>query len=167
MYSDGTGTTPLAAGLDLTQPLPEQLKGAIQQTLVFNYDQFLQIVAGGRNIQKSRVAELAQGRVYDGKTARDLGLVDKLGSLDDAIQSAALLADLSDFDTEYIRRPISVKEHFLRFLTTKLSVFGSNLETDRRVVAQLKDKLLNNMDKFLLFDDPHNIYAHCLINLSL
>ena len=72
IYSDGIGTTPLAAGLDLTQPLPEQLKSAIQQSIVYNYDQFLQIVANGRNLEKSKVAELAEGRVYDGQTAKAL-----------------------------------------------------------------------------------------------
>ncbi len=167
IYSDGVGTTPLAAGLDLTQPLPEQLKGAIQQTIVHNYDQFLQIVADGREMEKSQVKTLAEGRVYDGKSAQNLGLVDKLGSLENAIQAAARFADLDDYDTTYIRTPVSVKDHFLRLFTTRLSVFSSILKNDQPIVNRLKNTLKNRLDEFLLFNDPANVYAHCLIKMTL
>jgi protease-4 len=167
VYSDGTGTTPLSAGLDLTQPLPEQLKAAIQQTVVHNYDQFLQIVAEGRDLDKAKVEKLAEGRVYDGITAKNLGLVDKLGPLDTAIEAAAALAGLNAYTTEYIRSPISVSEQFLRFFTTEMSRF-SGLFADKSGVAEwLKHIVGSRLDPLLLFNDPRNIYAHCLIHVSL
>lgn len=166
VYRDGIGTTPLAAGLDITQPLPEQLKSAIQQTIVYNYDQFLQIVANGRNLDKSRVAELAQGRVYDGQTAVTLGLVDKLGSLEDAIGAAAGLANLKTFTTEYIRPPVSVKDHFLQFFTTGFAFFGKTSVSSNPVVVRLKNTLVNRLNEILLFDDPRGVYAQCLVNLT-
>lgn len=166
IYRDGMGTTPLAAGLDITQPLPEQLKSAIQQSIVYNYDQFLQIVANGRNLEKSKVADLAEGRVYDGQTAKTLGLIDKIGSLDDAIGAAAGLANLQDFTTEYIRSPVSMKDHFLQLLST-----GQTLWTERSVlqnptITRLKKTLSHPLKQILPLDDPRGIYAQCLESLT-
>jgi protease-4 len=166
VYRDGIGTTPLAAGLDLTQPLPEQLKSAIQQTIVYNYEQFLQIVASGRNLEQSKVAELAQGRVYDGMTARTLGLVDNLGSLKDAIGAAARLAELDTYATEYIRPPISVKERFLQLFTTAQIYLENSSIIQNPVVARFKKILFNHLDDIFLLDDPRGVYAKCLVNLS-
>ncbi len=166
IYRDGIGTTPLAAGLDLTQPLPEQLKSVIQQTIVYNYQQFLQIVASGRNLEQSKVEELAQGRVYDGMTAKTLGLVDNLGSLKDAIGAAARLAELETYATEYIRPPISVKERFLQlFAAARLNLENTSI-IQNPVVARLKKTLFNHLNDIFLLDDPHGIYAKCLVNLS-
>jgi protease-4 len=166
VYRDGIGTTPLAAGLDLTQPLPEQLKSAIQQTIVYNYEQFLQIVANGRNLEKSKVAELAQGRVYDGMTAKTLGLVDNLGSLQDAIGAAARLAELEVYATEYIRPPVSVKERFLQLFTSAYSYLGGTSIIQNPVIARLKKTLFSHLDDIVLLDDPRGVYAKCLVNLS-
>ncbi len=166
IYSDGTGTTPLSAGLDLTQPLPEQLKAAIQQTIIYNYDQFLQIVANGRNLDKSRVAGLAEGRVYDGQTAKTLGLVDNLGSLDDAIGAAARLADLQSFSTKYIRPPVSVKEQFLQFLTTGVAFLEDRSFIQHPVMLRIKKVIFRHLNKVMFFEDPRGIYAQCLVNLT-
>ncbi len=167
IHSDGTGTTPLAAGLDITQPLPEPLKGAIQQAVTHNYDQFLEIVANGREIEKSRVGELAEGRVYDGKTALSLGLVDKLGTLDEAVQAAAELAGVTDFNAEYIRPPASVSEQVFQFLSTRLPLLAGGPTTDSPAVDRLKKTLRAKVNDFLFLDDPQGIYAHCLIKMTL
>ena len=166
VYRDGLGTTPLAAGLDITQPLPDQLKDAIQQSIEYNYDQFLQIVANGRKIAKSRVAEIAEGRVYDGQTAQTLGLVDKLGSLEDAIDAAAHLAKLQDYATEYIRSPVSIKEHFLQFLTTGQSLLLANQHSQHSAVTQLTRTLSRQLEHILPAGDPRGVYAQCIEYLS-
>jgi len=162
IHSDGTGTTPLAAGLDLTQPLPAQLKSALQQAIAYNYDQFLQIVANGRNLTKTKVAELAQGRVYDGQRAKSLGLVDQLGSLEEAIGAAAGLADLKTFTTEYIRQPVSVREHFLRLLSSSDALIDHSVARQNPVILRLKKILFPRLNDLLLLDDPHGVYARCL-----
>jgi protease-4 len=167
IHSDGTGTTPLAAGLDITQPLPEPLKGAIQQAVAHNYDQFLEIVAKGREMEKSRVGELAEGRVYDGKTAMSFGLVDKLGTLDEAVQAAADLAGITDYNAEYIRPPASVAEQLLQLFSARLPLLAAKLTTDHPVVSRLKKVMQTKLNDFLFLDDPQGIYAHCLINMTL
>ncbi len=162
IYSDGTGTTPLSSGLDLTQPLPEQLKGAIQQAIDYNYDQFLEIVASGRKMEKSRIAELAEGKVYDGETAQTLGLVDKLGSLEEAIEAAARLAGIQEYETEYINQPASLKTQFLQFFTEAMpspQTATAKYPTLDRFMELLKSRLGN----YLLLDDPQGVYAHCPI----
>ena len=167
IYSDGTGTTPLSSGLDLTQPLPEQLKGAIQQAIAYNYDQFLDIVATGRKMAKARVGELAEGKVYDGKSALALGLVDKLGNLDEAIEAAADLAGIKEYETEYITPPESMKEQFLQFFAAAMPSLPSDKAATFPIVLRLKKSLESRLESYLLLDDPQGIYAHCPIRLTL
>ncbi len=167
IYSDGTGTTPLAAGLDLTQPLPEPLKGAIQQAIAHNYDQFLQIVATGRELEKVRVGELAEGRVYDGKAALAIGLVDKLGSLDEAIDAAANLAGITDYNAELIRPTASIKEQLLQFFAAHAAPLATMLgQENHPVIGKITKILESKFSDFVILDDPRGIYAHCLIKLT-
>ena len=63
------------------------------------YDTFLSIVADGRKMQKEQVNEIAQGRVWLATDALGIKLVDKLGSLDDAVKKAAELAKLEEYHT--------------------------------------------------------------------
>ena len=165
--SDGIGTTPLAAGLDLTQPLPEPLKSAIQQSVAHNYDQFLQIVASGRELEKSRVGELAEGRVYDGKEAQKLGLVDKIGTLNDAVEAAANLAGISDYSAEYIQPATTVREQVLHFFATHISPFATLITAnDYPLMRKFKKILETKVNDFLFLEDPQGIYAHCLLHLT-
>jgi protease IV len=168
IHSDGTGTTPLAAGLDLTQPLPEPLKKAIQQAITHNYDQFLEIVSKGRELEKSRVQELAEGRIYDGKAALECGLIDKLGSLDDAIEAAAKLAGITDFMTVYIRPSISIKEQLIHFLTSSARPMPTILGiTKHPAFAKLQNALADKIEILTILSDPRGIYSHCLVKPTL
>lgn len=58
------------------------------------------------------VDKVAQGRVWIGSDAIDLGLVDQLGTLDDAVTAAAEMAELENFDTFYVQRTLSAQEIF-------------------------------------------------------
>jgi protease-4 len=60
------------------------------------YDEFVHVVAEGRHLEESRVRELADGRVYTGLDAQKLGLVDQVGYLEDAVQTAMDLAHIKD-----------------------------------------------------------------------
>jgi protease-4 len=76
---DGIGTTDFTAAFDITQPLSDRTQDAIQLSLEYGYNTFITIVAEGRGLERSRVEELAQGRIYTGAAALDVGLVDHLG----------------------------------------------------------------------------------------
>ena len=92
--TDGVGTTPLSVA-GLSKPLPEKVKVIIQSNIESGYDRFLNIVAEGRDMTVEQVHEIAQGRVWTGNKALELGLVDKLGTFDEAVVSAAALAKMT------------------------------------------------------------------------
>jgi protease-4 len=74
---------------------PEERK--ILQTIVDDaYQRFVDVIVEGRNLPREQVLKLADGRIYTGEQARDVGLVDELGNLDDAIAGARELAGLPD-----------------------------------------------------------------------
>jgi protease-4 len=94
--ADGVKTTPLSGEPDLFKgPSPEA--GQLIQTGVESmYGRFLGIVAASRHKTPQQIDQIAQGRVWDGGTARQLGLVDGFGGMSDAIAKAAQLAKLGD-----------------------------------------------------------------------
>ncbi len=75
-------------------PLDEEDRKMLQENIEVTYEAFLQRVAEGRNLPPSKVRELAEGKVYTGRQAHELGLVDQLGGLEDAVRVAASLAGL-------------------------------------------------------------------------
>ncbi|MEN9289271.1 MAG: hypothetical protein RL317_894, partial [Pseudomonadota bacterium] len=92
--ADGVTTTPLSGQPDVlrgTNAVADQL---IQSGVNEIYRRFTRLVSEQRRIPMARVEEIAQGRVWDGGTARQIGLVDSFGSLDDAIAEAAKRAKL-------------------------------------------------------------------------
>lgn len=91
---DGVKTTPLTGEPDVFNG-PSPLADRLLQTGVDNtYQRFISLVSASRNIPVQRVDQIAQGRVWAGGAARQLGLVDRFGSLDDAVAEAARLAKL-------------------------------------------------------------------------
>ncbi|MDE5652473.1 MAG: signal peptide peptidase SppA [Muribaculaceae bacterium] len=79
-------TNPEADFPSLLRPLTDTQLAAMQKMIEVGYDKFLTRVATGRKMDKARVAQIAEGRVYDGQMALTLGLVDALGSLSDATE---------------------------------------------------------------------------------
>jgi protease-4 len=73
---------------------PEE-RQILQSLLDDIYDQFVDAVARGRHLSRPAVLALADGRVYSGRRAKELGLVDQLGGLDDAVRLAGELAGIS------------------------------------------------------------------------
>jgi protease-4 len=87
--------------LDLTTPFTPAEERVIQQTVENGYEIFLSRVAEGRNMTRDEVHELAQGRVWTGAAAKEAGLIDELGSIDDAIGIAAEMAGMEEYRLEY------------------------------------------------------------------
>ncbi|MXO73275.1 signal peptide peptidase SppA [Alteraurantiacibacter buctensis] len=94
--SDGVKTTPLSGQPDLLGGLTPEAQALLQAETAAIYDTFLGLVAQSRQITRARADELGQGRVWTGGTARQLGLVDQFGGLDDALAWAAAEADLAE-----------------------------------------------------------------------
>ena len=81
---------------NFTQPLTAYQYGKLQENVVKTYDQFTKRVAEGRNLRQTYVDSIGQGRVWAGVDAIELGLVDQLGNLEDAIAYAAEKADIAN-----------------------------------------------------------------------
>lgn len=88
-----------APNYSLFEPMSKDFHEVTQQSIELIYTTFLNKVAVGRNMSVDKVDELAQGRVWSGAEAVANGLVDELGSLEDAIAYAALIANISDYKT--------------------------------------------------------------------
>jgi protease IV len=92
--ADGVTTTPLSGQPDIFRGTTEQTDRVLQAGVEDIYRRFLTLVSTARKMPVEKVNEIAQGRVWDGGTARQLGLIDAFGSIDDAIETAAKLAKL-------------------------------------------------------------------------
>ena len=96
--TDSVGTTPLSGEPDLFGGTSPAFDAVSQAGVRDIYRQFVGLVAASRNMTPARVDEIAQGRVWDGGTARQLGLVDRFGGLDEAVAEAARRAKLTGDD---------------------------------------------------------------------
>ncbi|MDR3716624.1 MAG: signal peptide peptidase SppA [Puia sp.] len=104
---DGVKTAPEADGLTVTKPLSEIQKRFFQDNIDSIYHDFKSRVAGGRKKTMEYVDSIAQGRVWSGEKALQLGLVDRLGNMQDAIDCAARMARTSDYQLKEYPEPRS------------------------------------------------------------
>lgn len=95
---DGVKTSP-HSDLTTIQPLDDKQKEFFQNGIERTYNQFKHRVADGRKKDVNYVDSIAQGRVWSGSDGLRIGLVDKIGNLDDAIACAARMAKLTDYGT--------------------------------------------------------------------
>ncbi len=166
---DGVGTTKYATAGDIGMPLADDVGEIIQTSINSGYDDFLSLVARGRNMTKEQVDKVAQGRVWSGKKAHELGLVDKLGSLNDAIKSAAELAGITNYDVWNVKRKLSEKELFLKSLLNQAEV--KELVDNQQSVEQpsIKGKLFKELNSTVMqlekWNDPKHAYAACLCEI--
>ena len=119
--ADGIKTTPLSGEPDLLKGPAPEADFLIQTGVESTYRRFLGIVAQSRNKSPSQVDQIAQGRVWDGGSARQLGLVDGFGGMDEAIAKAAELARLGEGNREvrYLERPVSLRESLIDMLAVE------------------------------------------------
>lgn len=89
-----------ANGYSIFEPIDENFKGFVLESIEKTYATFLKRVADGRKMTTEQVDVIAQGRVWTGIDAKKIGLVDEIGGLDDAIKYAAKLGKTTSYRTE-------------------------------------------------------------------
>jgi protease IV len=140
---DGVGTTALSGKLRIDRPLDPALRDYLQLSLEHGYELFLAHVAQGRSKTRDAVHEIAQGRVWTGKDAKDRGLVDTLGGYEDAVTAAARLAKLPEgYGVKRVEAELSWAEQLvlrLRVQGVKLSgmVLGPAVDSVETSLAPL------------------------------
>jgi protease-4 len=110
IHADGVGTHALSSAGNPLRALNPALEDILQQRIGQSYQQFLDIVARGRGMAVSDVDAVAQGRVWLGSTAAELGLVDALGGVEEAVAAAAELAGVDRYRADWIELPRSPRE---------------------------------------------------------
>lgn len=133
--TDGIRTTPLSGEPDLAGGFSPEFDALAQAGVEDIYRRFVELVAAARKMPVQRVDQFAQGRVWDGGTARQLGLVDSFGSLDDAIAQAARMAGMDPAKA----RPVFIEEEPDYFTTLMEQYFTD--ETDDRSAPPAADWL--------------------------
>ncbi len=118
------------------------------------YSKFLGRVADGRNMTKDQVHEIAQGRVWSGSKALDLGLVDKIGSLDDAIEIAANMAEIEEYKlSEYPKiKENPFKAIMKAFEDSNASIYSHPLKNNAKAKALYKD--FQSLELMMQLDQP-------------
>ena len=122
LSADGVKTTPLSGEPDLYRGTSPEFDRLIQRGVEDIYRRFTGLVAQSRGLPIARVDEIGQGRVWAGGTARQIGLVDAFGSLDDAIADAARRAKLDPAKVHPVfieREPSPWKQLLSDFLTPR------------------------------------------------
>ena len=164
VHSDGVGTTPLSGQLRLDRPLGEQAKTLLQSTVSRGYSEFLARVASGRRKSVTEIDSIAQGRVWSGVEAKRLGLVDQLGSFDEAVKAAARRAKLSKYDTQFIEPELSVAQQLALDLQTRIFGVVFRLDGPARslaAVAARLNPLQREVERLTRFATPNRLYAYC------
>nr|WP_314857679.1 signal peptide peptidase SppA [uncultured Undibacterium sp.] len=142
VHTAGTTTTWMADSFNPLRPMNPKFGEVIQQGINNIYHEFTTKAAAARKTTPEKIDAVAQGRVWTGEQAKERGLVDKLGSFNDALKSAATRAKLGEaYRVTYIEREPSKFDRIF-------SMFGDN-------AAQAMSKALN--DKFKVAVAPTGI----------
>ena len=118
---DGVSSTK-AAEWDERESMPNEVKDAIQASIDNTYFKFVTKVAENRGMAYEEVLPIAGGRIWAGYKALELGLVDKIGDLDDALLSAAEKAGLEDFKVKTYKKPVDPIDALLNGLLENINI---------------------------------------------
>ena len=138
VHVDGVGTTALSGEFRPDRPMSEATREILQQSIEYEYTHFIGRVAKSRKQEVGAIDAIAQGRVWSGADAKRLGLVDQLGSYQDAIDLAAKLAKLGKkFDVEYFDAEMGIGEALGLRIQTAAGAYGRPVAAapDRRIAA--------------------------------
>ena len=137
---DSVGTSPNAGGFSITEPLTERNREVIMEGVDKVYKTFTSHVAEGRNLDIEKVYSIAEGRVWSGTDAVNIGLVDANGGLFDAVAKAAELADIAnDYQLMEIKLPLSPIELWLQSLTM---MTANSLNIDYNIYGEELNKII-------------------------
>ncbi|MEC7956315.1 MAG: signal peptide peptidase SppA, partial [Pseudomonadota bacterium] len=165
IHSDGVGTSPLGDG-DPLSGLNDETKSIFQSNIEFGYQQFLDLVARGRNMETEAVEEIAQGRIWQGDKALELGLVDALGDLDTAIEKAAELAEIETWSVRQLTDPLNPRDELLRQLMQTVGLEPSIQTPQSKLLNEATNYMEDALSPLAYLSDPNKAYAVCLMCVS-
>lgn len=168
---DGVGTTPLSGMMELDRPLTDQARTLIQSFVDHGYEEFVARVASGRRKTPAQVNDIGQGRVWAGLDAVRLGLVDHLGSFEDAVAAAARLAKVSRYRVQFIQPQLSLIEQLVLEAQSSAARAAVAVESSLRgagtpagtaaLVAHRFDPVQREIARIARFTAPGRLNAYC------
>lgn len=152
---DGVSSTN-ASDWDPRFSMPDDVTNAIQNSVDGIYDEFVNKVATNREMRFEEVHAVAKGRIWSGEKALQLGLVDKIGGLEDALVSASKLAKIEDYKVVRYFKEMDPFEIFIAELIDNLDI-----KIDLGLNSKKFFNLINSGYKFIDEDKEINMISYC------
>ena len=152
---DGTSSTE-AAAWDPRSSMPESVTNAIQASVDNTYEKFVNKVSDNRVMEYEEVHAISKGRIWSGEKALKLGLVDKIGNLDDAINAASKLANINDYKVIRYFKDMDPFEVFISELINNLDMQIDLGKNSKKIL-----NLLNEGYKFIEEDKNVSMVSYC------
>jgi protease-4 len=140
---DGVQTGPYADALSVIHPLTPVQQSIVQEQINRTYSVFKQRVAEGRRKDTVYIDSIAQGRVWTGKRAKEIGLVDRFGGIDDALACAARMAKTKDYRVIELPEPINLFDRILG----KANPLGFSDEKIKKDIGEEPYRIYQTMKK--------------------
>jgi protease-4 len=161
---DSVKTGKFADAMTISRPkTPEEL-AVLQRMIDWIYGEFIAKVAEGRNLTPARVEEVAQGRVWSGSDAKEIGLVDELGGLDAAIAYAAEKAGLG---SNYRLVEIPRHKELIELIQEYIEGVAPRYASSNTLVGKIAARIEAELKLLRAFNDPQGIYARLPYRLDV
>jgi protease-4 len=161
--ADGVKTTPLSGEPDLFKGPSPEASQLIQTGVESMYGRFLSIVAASRHKTPQQIDQIAQGRVWDGGTARQIGLVDGFGGMSDAITKAAQLANLgNERGVRYLEPERSFRDQLIEALAERNDDSAVPADAFATLARQPQEQLAGMLSEVRSILSGPSIQARCL-----
>ncbi len=165
LHSDGVGTTRLSGQFRLDRELGADAKAILQSGVENAYQQFLERVAQNRKKTPEEIDKVAQGRVWTGATAKEIGLVDELGTLEEAIAAAAGRAQLGDdYEVRYLDPDLTWQQALMLQFRSGASAVAEKMgfgDSRPAILRRVLDPLEREIERWARFNDPRHLYSYC------
>jgi protease-4 len=170
VHTDGIGTTALSGGFDLQRSLSKDQRELLQLSVDHEYQEFIANVAAARGKTPEEIDAVAQGRVWAGSDAKAQGLIDNIGSLQDAIDAAAKRANLGkDYQLEYIeaeeswRQAVANEIHVLAARAAR--AVAPEQVSIKSVIARVPP-LEAELKRLARFTNSRSAYYYCVCSVQ-
>ncbi len=165
VHFDGAGTTTYTGALNPGRPLDPRMAEIFQLAIDQGYERFVTRVAEARGQTWDEVDRIARGRVWSGQDALELGLVDELGGLQQAIESAAKRAELEEGHAVfYVEPERSLRDRLLEQLLAAVGAVEEEAPDPTPVPPGIQTlrSVERELERLALWNDPRGLYGHCL-----
>ena len=164
IHSDTVKTGKLADLLSVRRPKTDEELAVFQKLVDWIYEEFTTKVAESRKLDKAKVLEIAQGRVWSGVEAKKLGLVDEIGGLGKAITFAAEKAGLG---TNYRLTEYPHKRQLAEIINEMMRGMAPDQAGGDDTLMKVLGEFKEQARVLLRFNDPRGVYARLPVNVEI